>query len=1145
MTTREGSRIVRKLTAAVAALGTAIGLTLVVASAADATLTAPSGGTVIRGTFTMSDSGVSDGTLCANATKPNVTFQLINSSNTVVFSQNIQSTSAVTSNPIVSQNFPNGNYTARAVEQKRSGFIVCSNSSTNSDAAVTISNITNLSLSNGIPASAPQNTSITVSATLTDPNLAAVVLPGRVVSFTLSGGTTVTATTDASGVATASLPISGPPRTGATITASFAATTFYVGSTAIRSIDVTKNDTTTTVAAPAAVVHGQATSFSATVAAANGTGTPTGSVQFKVDGTDFGSPVALSAGSATSGPTSSLSTGSHAITAVYSGDGNFFTSTSSAKTQQVNKAATTTSLTDAPSPTVSGQAVTFTAHVTVVSPGAGALDGAVQFNIDGNPFGTAVALGAGDNATLTVSNLSTGNHDVVAVYNGTADFASSSSATVTHGVNKADTTLHLTSSVNPAFSGAPITYTAVVAPVSPGAGTITGTVQFAVDGVPLGGPVTVSGGQAVSPVTHLQVSTHNITANYSGDVNFAGQSDALTQTVVAAQTTTSISSNPNPSVHGQPVVVHAEVTPNAPATGHPTGAIEFLVDGANAGFVVMTNGAADLTLPGLSTDSHTLQAVYFSNDPNFFTSTSEEITQVVNKASTKTTLTSSSPTAVFGQPVTFTAVVSVLAPGAGSPSGTIVFKDGSTVIGTQPVSSSTGEQASITVSNLSVAQHAISAVYSGDDDFNGSTGNVSQTVTRAQTSTVIASSANPAASGQGVQFTATVTPVAPGAGNPTGTVRFFVNGANLGSPAAVVDGVAVSPNFASLTPGTYKITATYSGDGNFVGSDGLLDQGAGQAVTKGQTSITVSSGPSPAAYGSPVTVTTDVSAVAPAQRTPTGVVQVWEGDELLGSSSLAPTSVPTTSEATFVTTGLSAGTHSLTAVYVGNFNFNGSSATTSQTVGKVPTVTGIASSGSPAVYGDTVTFTATIAASTGSPTGTVTFKEGSTVLGSAPVAAVGGDRQASLAVAGLHAGTHAVTAEYSGDVSFSGSTSPAFSQQIAKAPTTIVAADTNNPGNGVPPRQNWIRAKLTDRYGNPLPGRTISFTSAPIPARPAQHLCDAVTDANGIAECNDQVFMVDINLHPGETVLDIVSAYDATYVGDADTLGDTARGHEY
>jgi hypothetical protein len=555
----------------------------------------------------------------------------------------------------------------------------------------------------------------------------------------------------------------------------------------------------------------------------------------------------------------------------------------------------------------------------------------------------------------------------------------------------------------------------------------------------------------------------------------------------------------------------------------------------------MAGGAADVSVTGLSVGPHSIKAVYLSDDLNFFTSTSTTINQQVNKASTSTSLASSAPTAVFGQPVTFTASVSVNSPGAGSPAGTIVFKDGTTVIGTQPVSSATGEQASITVSNLTVGQHAISAVYSGDDSFNGSTGNAPQTVTRAQTSTLVASSANPSQSGEGVQFTATVSPVAPGAGNPSGTVRFFVNGANLGGPATIADGVATSPNFASLTPGVYKISATYSGDGNFVASTGYLDQGAGQNVVKGQTSMVVTSGPSPSTYGAPVTISTTVSAVAPAVRKPTGVVQIWEGDELLGATSLAPATAANSSETSFVTTSLAAGAHALTAVYVGNFNFDGNSKSVSQTVGQVPTVTGIVSSGNPAVYGDTITFTATVSSSTGSPTGSVTFKEGSTVLGTAPVAAGG---QASLAVAGLHTGTHAVKAVYSGDVSFGTSTSPAYSQVITKAPTTIVAADVNNPGL-LAPRANWIRAKLTDRYGNPMAGRAISFDAPPGQARPMRHLCNAVTNAQGIAECNDQVISIDIGLAPGDVLLDIHGTYDVTYVGDADTIGSTARGHEY
>ncbi|NHA00318.1 hypothetical protein G5V59_09925 [Nocardioides sp. W3-2-3] len=130
--------------------------------------------------------------------------------------------------------------------------------------------------------------------------------------------------------------------------------------------------------------------------------------------------------------------------------------------------------------------------------------------------------------------------------------------------------------------------------------------------------------------------------------------------------------------------------------------------------------------------------------------------------------------------MTFTASVAVLAPGAGAPSGTITFTDGPTVLGTAPVGSGTGGVASITVDDLGVGQHAVVATYDGDDSFNGSNGSVAQKVQRAQTGTLLTSSVNPSQSGQGVRFTATVSPVAPGAGVAGGTVQFTVNGATLG-----------------------------------------------------------------------------------------------------------------------------------------------------------------------------------------------------------------------------------------------------------------------------------------------------------------------------------------------------------------------------
>jgi len=99
-------------------------------------------------------------------------------------------------------------------------------------------------------------------------------------------------------------------------------------------------DTTTSVASlqnPS--TYSQSVSFTATVSAVPpATGTPTGTVQFKIDGADFGAPVALSGGTATSAATSALTAGDHTVTVVYGGDANFNGSNSSPLTQTVNKA---------------------------------------------------------------------------------------------------------------------------------------------------------------------------------------------------------------------------------------------------------------------------------------------------------------------------------------------------------------------------------------------------------------------------------------------------------------------------------------------------------------------------------------------------------------------------------------------------------------------------------------------------------------------------------------------------------------------------------------------------------------------------------------------------------------------------------------
>ena len=114
------------------------------------------------------------------------------------------------------------------------------------------------------------------------------------------------------------------------------------------------------------------------------------------------------------------------------------------------------------------------------------------------------------------------------------------------------------------------------------------------DGEPIGAPVPLTNGTAVSPATGLDAGDHVITANYEGDDRFAGGSDSLDQEVAAARTTTVVASAPNPSVVGQPITVTATVSPVSPATGTPQGAVQFEIDGVPGAFATLVGGSAEI-----------------------------------------------------------------------------------------------------------------------------------------------------------------------------------------------------------------------------------------------------------------------------------------------------------------------------------------------------------------------------------------------------------------------------------------------------------------------------------------------------------------------------------------------------------------------
>src|SRR5207244_1906407 len=178
----------------------------------------------------------------------------------------------------------------------------------------------------------------------------------------------------------------------------------------------------------------------------------------------------------------------------------------------------------------------------------------------------------------------------------------------------------------------------------------------------------------------LGVGTHSITASYSGDSNFNGSTSAvLTQTVNKANTTTTVASSANPSVFGQSVTFTATVAVVSPGAGSPSGSVTFLDGATTLGTGTLSGGTATFATSALAVGSHSITASY-GGDTNFNTSTSAVLTQTVNKANTTTTVASSANPSVFGQSVTFTATVAAVAPGAGTPSGTVTFLDGATTL---------------------------------------------------------------------------------------------------------------------------------------------------------------------------------------------------------------------------------------------------------------------------------------------------------------------------------------------------------------------------------------------------------------------------------------------------------------------------------
>lgn len=297
-----------------------------------------------------------------------------------------------------------------------------------------------------------------------------------------------------------------------------------------------------------------------------------------------------------------------------------------------------------------------------------------------------------------------------------------------------------------------------------------------------------------------------------------------TKTLVAAST--------SPSVYGQPVTFTATVTPVS-GRGKMTGKVQFYeangqVDALTDGLLVVRylfgltgpSIKATFTTSSLAAGPHNIRAIYVpaAGGGSWRGSTSRVLRQTVDKDATRTEVSSSASPSVYGQPVTFTATVAAVAPGAVTPTGSVQFMDGAVFVAAGDLNGD--GKASVAVKSAVVGTHTITATYSGDLGHTGSTSSlVTQTVDKAGTRTDAVSSA----AALTVTFTATVAAVAPGVGTPTGSVQFMDGGVTVATGDLNGDGKAsVTINAPEL--GTHSITAVYIGDSNFATSSTTVKQ---------------------------------------------------------------------------------------------------------------------------------------------------------------------------------------------------------------------------------------------------------------------------------------------------------------------------------
>jgi len=589
------------------------------------------------------------------------------------------------------------------------------------------------------------------------------------------------------------------------------------------------------------------------------------------------------------------------------------------------------------------------------------------------------------------------------------------------------TTMSLTSSANPSVTGQSVTFTATVH--NDGSSPLTGPVTLTDGSSTLCSNVNLSGGIASCSVSWTALGQHSITANYAGDANNEANSASLTQTVRQPPTLV-LSVDPFPQAT---VLANVTLTLTATASsGTPTGNVIFYDNGnaLSAAVALSGSGVATLSTTHMTPGAHSLTAQY-AGDTNNASGPSNVVNETIAQATTTTSLGTTDAAPTVGDSITLTATVT--STDGPQPTGVVNFSDNGLPLGSASLSGS--GVATLTTSSLPPGVHSMVVTYGGDTDNSVSSSSaLSESVAQIGTTTTLASDANPLSAGATLHLTAMVS-LATGAtadGPLTGQVT-FTDGATLLGTASLDSSGHAKLAISTLAVGNHALVASYGGATNYAASSSSV---LVQQIQKTATTVTATQSATTVLAGLPVSFTATVTSPT---GIPTGTVTLYDGGSGIQTVPLNAQGV-----ATFLSSTLSTGSHTLTVGYGGDSSYQaGISTAWTETISLAQPAVTLSGPANAVDVGTMITLTGNLTGPGIKPAGTLTLLDGSTVIASQPVSS---NAAFSFATSSLALGAHTLSVAYSGDSNNTSATSPVVAVIVQLAPTATALGSSSNPG---------------------------------------------------------------------------------------------------